>query len=112
MVFEALLRCGGNLVIPGTDKNSRIYAPIASNMGLMVTHHHAEPLGAEMFLRAYPDLKPSYLKHGDLFDKLWQEAVERQRTRKSSGILASGDRAMYRSGKMIPRLILPRSGEN
>lgn len=79
MVFEALLRCGGNLVIPGTDKNSRIYAPIASNMGLMVTHHHAEPLGAEMFLRAYPDLKPSYLKHGDLFDKLWQEAVERQK---------------------------------
>ena len=79
MVFEALLRCGGNLVIPGTDKNSRIYAPIASNMGLMVTHHHAEPLGAEMFLRAYPDLEPSYLKHGDLFDKLWQEAVERQK---------------------------------
>ena len=52
MVFEALLRCGGNLVIPGTDKNSRIYAPIASDMGLMITHHHAEPLGAEMFLRA------------------------------------------------------------
>ena len=68
MVFEALLRCGGNLVIPGTDKNSRIFAPISSNMGLMVTHHHAEPLGAEMFLRAYPDLKPSFLKLGDLFD--------------------------------------------
>ena len=32
-------------------------------MGLMITHHHAEPLGAEMFLRAYPDLEPSYLKH-------------------------------------------------
>lgn len=79
MVFEALLRCGGNLVIPGTDKNSKIYAPIASRMGLMVTHHHAEPLGAEMFLRAYPDLEPSYLKHGDLFDKLWQEAIERQK---------------------------------
>ncbi len=79
MVFEALLRCGGNLVIPGTDKNSKIYAPIASDMGLMITHHHAEPLGAEMFLRAYPDLEPSYLKHGDLFDKLWQEAIERQK---------------------------------
>ena len=55
-------------MIPGTDKNSRIYAPIASNMGLMVTHHHAEPLGAEMFLRTYPDLEPSYLKHKDLFE--------------------------------------------
>ena len=79
MVFEALLRCGGNLVIPGTDKNSRIYAPIASDMGLMITHHHAEPLGAEMFLRAYPDLEPSYLKHKDLFEGLWKDAIERQK---------------------------------
>lgn len=79
MVFEALLRCGGNLVIPGTDKNSRIYAPIASDMGLMITHHHAEPLGAEMFLRAYPDLEPSYLKHRDLFEGLWKDAIERQK---------------------------------
>lgn len=79
MVFEALLRCGGNLVIPGTDKNSRIYAPIASDMGLMITHHHAEPLGAEMFLRAYPDLEPSYLKHKDLFEGLWKDAIGRQK---------------------------------
>ena len=79
MVFEALLRCGGNLVIPGTDKNSRIYAPIASDMGLMITHHHAEPLGAEMFLRAYPELEPSYLKHRDLFEGLWKDAIERQK---------------------------------
>ncbi len=79
MVFEALLRCRGNLVIPGTDKNSKYYAPIASKMGLMVTHHHAEPLGAEMFLRAYPDLEPSYLKYADLFEKLWKDAIERQK---------------------------------
>ena len=79
MVFEALLRCGGNVVIPGTDKNSRIYAPIASDMGLMITHHHAEPLGAEMFLRAYPDLEPSYLKHKDLFEGLWKDAIEPQK---------------------------------
>lgn len=79
MVFEALLRCGGNVVIPGTDKNSKHYAPLASRMGLMVTHHHAEPLGAEMFLRAYPKLEPSYLKHAALFEKLWREAIERQK---------------------------------
>lgn len=79
MVFEALLRCGGNLIIPGTDKNSKIYAPIASAMGLMITHHHAEPLGAEMFSRAYPELEPSYLKHADLFEGLWRDAVERQK---------------------------------
>ena len=79
MVFEALLRCGGNLVIPGTDKNSKVYALVASEMGLMVTHHHAEPLGAEMFLRAYPDMEPSYLKHADLFEQLWTDAIERQK---------------------------------
>lgn len=79
MVFEALLRCGGNLIIPGTDKNSKIYAPIASAMGLMITHHHAEPLGAEMFSRAYPELEPSYLKHRELFEGLWRDAVERQK---------------------------------
>lgn len=56
MVFEALLRCGGNLVIPGTDKNSKGYAPVASEKGLMVTHHHA-----------------------DLFEQLWIDAIERQK---------------------------------
>lgn len=48
-------------------------------MGLMITHHHAEPLGAEMFLRAYPDLEPSYLKYKDLFEGLWKDAIERQK---------------------------------
>ncbi len=59
MVFEALLRCGGNMVIPGTDRNARKYAALASGMGLFITHHHAEPLGADMFARVYPDLIPS-----------------------------------------------------
>lgn len=44
MVFEALLRCGGNLVIPGTDQNSRTYRHMAAEMGLYITHHHAEPI--------------------------------------------------------------------
>ena len=54
-------------------------APIALDMGLMITHHHAEPLGAEMFLRAYPDLEPSYLKYKDLFEGLWKDAIERRK---------------------------------
>jgi len=41
-VFEALLRCGGNMVIPGTDLPKHgIHADLASEMGLWVTHHHA-----------------------------------------------------------------------
>ena len=54
MVFESLLRCQGNMVIPGTDLNSKKQRQLARDMGLWITHHHAEPLGAEMFLRAYP----------------------------------------------------------
>ncbi|MDO5417484.1 MAG: glycosyl hydrolase 115 family protein [Lachnospiraceae bacterium] len=78
MAFEALLRCGGNVVIPGTDRNSKKYAALASSMGLWITHHHAEPLGAEMFLRAYPALNPSFREHPDLFRGLWEEGIKRQ----------------------------------
>ena len=59
MAFEALLRCGGNIVIPGTDKNSRLHRQLASDMGLWITQHHAEPLGAEMYVRRYPGESPN-----------------------------------------------------
>ncbi len=75
MALEALLRCGGNMVIPGTDRNSKKYRGLAQAMGLMITHHHSEPLGAEMFARAYPDLKPSFAQYPELFRGLWKEAV-------------------------------------
>lgn len=78
MAFEALLRCGGNVVIPGTDRNSKRYAGLASAMGLWITHHHAEPLGAEMFLRAYPDKNPSFKENPELFRGLWEEGIKRQ----------------------------------
>ncbi|MHA6484554.1 glycosyl hydrolase 115 family protein [Paenibacillus sp. strain BS8-2] len=79
-VFEALLRCGGNMVIPGTDlPKDGIQASLASEMGLWLTHHHAEPLGAEMFLRAYEGRKASYHEHPDLFEALWAKAIEHQK---------------------------------
>ncbi|PXX52012.1 glycosyl hydrolase family 115 (putative glucuronidase) [Hungatella effluvii] len=79
MVFEALLRLGGNMVVPGTDRNAIRYRKLAAVMGLKVTHHHAEPLGAEMFLRAYPDLNPSYDEHPEKFQQLWIDGIERQK---------------------------------
>lgn len=100
MVFEALLRLGGNLVIPGTDKNSREYAKLAWDMGLWVTHHHAEPLGAEMFARAYPELTPSFQEHPDLFRKLWQEGIDKQKGRKviwNIGFRGQGDTPFWSS---------------
>ena len=82
MVFEALLRCGGNMVIPGTDKNSKIYRQLAADMGLWITHHHAEPMGAEMFMREYPGEQPNYADYPEKFHKLWEQAVEDQKDMK------------------------------
>lgn len=79
MAFEALLRCGGNMVIPGTDKNSKKYKELATNMGLWITHHHAEPLGAEMFARKYPELNPSFGEYPELFYQLWNDGIEEQK---------------------------------
>lgn len=78
MAMETLLRCGGNLVIPGTDKNAEKYRSLAASMGLYITHHHAEPLGAPMFARRYPKDNPSYDEHPDRFQKLWKEGIEKQ----------------------------------
>ena len=82
MVLEALLRCGGNMVIPGTDKNAHRHRSLAADMGLRITHHHAEPLGAEMFLRAHPELDADYSRYPELFQKLWEEGVIAQKDQK------------------------------
>ncbi|MBB3111548.1 hypothetical protein FHS18_003616 [Paenibacillus phyllosphaerae] len=88
-VFEALLRCGGNMVIPGTDlPKDGIHYTLAAEMGLWVTHHHAEPLGAEMFLRAFPGRMASYQQEPELFEQLWQEAINEQKGRKVLWVLS------------------------
>ena len=79
MVFETLLRCGGNMVIPGTGNNSVHHVAAASARGLMIAQHHAEPLGAQLFSSAYPDLNPSWDEHKDLFIGLWRESIETHR---------------------------------
>ena len=79
MCFETLLRCGGNMCIPGTDKTASGNRALAASYGLIITHHHAEPLGAEMFARAYPDLEADYFKHPREFQRLWEDAVIAQR---------------------------------
>lgn len=79
MAFEALLRLGGNLVIPGTDHNAHRYRQLAADYGLIITHHHAEPLGAQMFARRYPDKIPSYRKYPAEFEALWTQAVTAQK---------------------------------
>jgi hypothetical protein len=118
-VFEALLRCGGNMVIPGTDlPRNGVHSGLASEMGLYLTHHHAEPLGAEMFLRAHPDKEPSYAATPGLFEALWEEAIEQQRNRRVVWVLGfrgQGDRPFWeqdpsidtaeKRGELISRVI-------
>ena len=100
MAFEALLRCGGNMVIPGTDKDGRLYRDLASSYGLWLSHHHAEALGAEFFLREYPDLEPNYDEHPALFQKQWEDAVRAQRDKKvvwCLGFRGQGDAPFWAS---------------
>ncbi|MDX8045595.1 glycosyl hydrolase 115 family protein [Gracilibacillus sp. S3-1-1] len=88
-VFEALLRLGGNMVIPGTDlPRHGIHFELASELGLWITHHHAEPLGAEMFKRAFPDKQASYTRHQDLYESLWEEAIQQQKDKKVIWVLS------------------------
>lgn len=110
IVFETLLRLGGNMVIPGTDlPRSGQHFDIASEMGLYITHHHAEPLGSEMFLRAYPNKEASYDKHPDLFEKLWKDAIEKNKNKKivwTLGFRGQGDAPFWMND---PKYTTPQS---
>jgi hypothetical protein len=87
-------------------------------MGLYITHHHAEPLGAEMFARAYPDLAASYDQYPDQFKSLWQAGIESQKEYKvvwNLGFRGQGDRPFWEDdpryqtpeerGKLMSQLI-------
>ncbi len=77
MVFETILRCGGNMCIPGTDRHGDGLDMLAASMGLILTQHHAELLGAEMFGRVWPELPGSYRLHPEKFEQLWRNAAEK-----------------------------------
>jgi hypothetical protein len=117
-VFEALLRCGGNTVIPGTGKTSLGTRSMVQKYGLYLAHHHAEPLDAEMFSSVYPDRQPSYTRYPQLFEKLWQRAIDAQKGMKviwSLGFRGQGDHAFWeedaaydtpqKRGKLISQII-------
>ena len=98
MAFEALLRCGGNMTIPGTDFNAARFRDLAGEYGLYITHHHAEPLGAEMFSRVYPKLEASFAKYPDLFIGLWEKAIAKQKKYHviwNLGFRGQGDRPFW-----------------
>ncbi len=119
-LFEALLRCGGNMVIPGTDReyDGRALNQMALDMGLWITQHHTEVLGARMFGRVYPDLQPSYTLYPELFEGLWKEAVDLYAGKRvvwAVGFRGQGDKAFWnddqgfdtdrKRGELISRVI-------
>ncbi|MCC8169423.1 MAG: glycosyl hydrolase 115 family protein, partial [Oscillospiraceae bacterium] len=110
IVFETLLRLNGNMVIPGTDlPRSGEHFDIASEMGLYITHHHAEPLGSEMFLRAYPNEEASYDTNAELFHKLWADAIEKNKDKKivwTLGFRGQGDAPFWMND---PKYVTPQS---
>ena len=97
-ICETLLRCGGNMIILGTDRASEGLDMLASDMGLILTQHHAELLGAEMFGRVWPSLPGSYRLYPDKFEQLWLRAAQKYRGRKviyTIGFRAQGDAAFW-----------------
>lgn len=79
MAFEALLRCGGNLVLAAPGPCS----DLAADMGLWLAQNHAEPLGALPFAAVYPSLTPTWPAQSDAYRALWGEAVRRQKVHKT-----------------------------
>ena len=99
-VFETVLRCGGNMVIPGTDRgfDGAVLNEMALERGLWLTQHHTELLGAKMFARVYPDLQASYTLYPEKYEALWQEAIDRYAGRRviwAVGFRGQGDRAFW-----------------
>ena len=119
-LFETILRCGGNMVIPGTDReyDGRTLNDLALSMGLWLTQHHTEVLGARMFGRVYPDLQPSYTLYPHLFERLWREAATHYAGKRvvwTIGCRGQGDKAFWhddagfdtdeKRGEMISRVM-------
>ena len=103
-IYETLLRCGGNMIIPGTDRKNdyEVLTDLALDMGLWVTHHHTELLGAKMFSRIHPDKEASYIKYPEQFEKLWADSIHRYAGRKiiwTVGYRGQGDTAFWSGEK-------------
>ncbi len=103
-IYETILRCGGNMVIPGTDRkdDGDELSFLALDMGLWLTQHHTELLGARMFARAYPGVQASYQQHPELFEALWRESVEKYAGRSviwAVGYRGQGDCAFWTGEK-------------
>ncbi len=74
-IYETILRLKGNIVCPGTwifPDSAQI--ALAGKRGLIVTQHHAIPLG--MNVARWPKGVPySYTEHPEILERAWTDAV-------------------------------------
>ena len=98
-IFETLLRAGYNMVIPGTGISAGDpQLQLASEMGLWITQHHAEPLGASMFSDVYPDIPPALPEEKERFIALYKKAISQNKDRKviwTLGFRGQGDQPFF-----------------
>ena len=74
-IYETILRLKGNMVAPGTwifpdDPQVRL----AAKRGLIVTQHHALPLGLNV-ARWPKDVPYNYSEHPEILERAWKNAV-------------------------------------
>ena len=74
-IFETILRLKGNMVAPGTwifpDEPQ---VTLAARRGLIVTQHHAIPLGLNV-ARWPKDVPYNYTTHPEILERAWKNAV-------------------------------------
>lgn len=117
-IFEALLRAGGNLVIPASfvdvmnEPEARL-AQRAAERGLYVTQHHIEPLGVshygfenywtargKEYAFAYGSQPDQVRQVWRAFAKRWHELVG-DKVVWQLGLRGKGDRAIWLSDKSV-----------
>jgi hypothetical protein len=104
-VFEAILRLKGNMVTPGTfifPYEPQVVA--AGERGLIITHHHVEPLGLNTY--RWPSDQPySFISHPDILTAAWKRAVSQYRNSEiiwTVGYRGQHDRPFWSDDKSAP----------
>jgi len=92
MVFEALLRSRGNMIVPGTS----IFADElswkwAAERGLMLAEHHMDNLGLNPF-RWPSDVPYNYLTHPEVLEHFWRVATRAKAAHGTKVIWSVGHR--------------------
>jgi len=74
-IFETILRLKGNMVAPGTwIFSDEPQIKLAGHRGLIVTQHHAIPLGLNV-ARWPKDVPYNYTTHPEILERAWKNAV-------------------------------------